>query len=203
MNILCLKLFPDPMCLFKRIITAVDYLKPGEAGNSEAKAIDLNIDFTELFPAKHFDCCFSLDVIEHLNSPEEFLKKVFTIMKPHGRLYISTANVAYFPVRFSLLLGQFNYGQRGILDMTHKRLFSVNNFKKMIVQYGYKIEVVRGFAPPVTDMVNNSWLFKMIESIHAFFSRLLPNFFAFNFLVIATRLESVDDILAKTLTPKR
>ena len=48
---------------------------------------------------------------------------------PHQKLIISTPNIANIFIRLSLLIGNFNYGQRGILDKTHTRLFTLNSFK--------------------------------------------------------------------------
>jgi 2-polyprenyl-3-methyl-5-hydroxy-6-metoxy-1,4-benzoquinol methylase len=46
-------------------------------------------------------------VIEHLDRPEAFLEQAFTLLKPGGTFYVSTANVGYVLVRMSLLAGQF------------------------------------------------------------------------------------------------
>lgn len=180
---------------------AVDIFLPTLAGDSKAMAVNLNDSFADLFPQRHFNCCFALDVIEHLDEPERFLTEVFNILKPDSKLLISTANIAYLPMRFSLALGQFNYGKRGILDKTHKRLFTVRTLKKLLNSYGFKIEKTVGFAPPLTDLISDSKTVKLIEKIHAFFSRQCPSFFSYNFLVVAICTDSVDDIFKKTVRP--
>ena len=65
-----------------------------------------------------------LDVIEHLMSPETFLDRLRESMKSCTRtkVIVTTPNVGFIVIRLMLLLGQFNYGKRGILDLTHKRL---------------------------------------------------------------------------------
>jgi glycosyltransferase involved in cell wall biosynthesis len=178
---------------------AVDYAKPDLAGQSISRALDLNTKFSQTLAQKKFDSCVALDVIEHLDRPEDFLSEVFNILKLHGKLYISTANICYLAIRLSLLLGQFNYGKRGILDMTHKRLFSVSAFCRLLRQYNFRIEKVRGFPPPIADLVSNRPLFRFGEKIHGFLSRLMPNLFAYNFLVVATRMDGISDIFEMTL----
>jgi glycosyltransferase involved in cell wall biosynthesis len=180
---------------------AVDIFKPELAGDSNAMALDLNNSFSEVLPQRYFDCCIALDVIEHLDSPEKFLGDTFNILKNGGKLYISTANIAYLPMRAMLALGQFNYGKRGILDMTHKRLFNIGNFKRLLTSCGFKIERVVGFAPPLTDLISNSKTMQLAEKAHTFLSRLYPSLFSYNFLVVATRTDSVDDIFKKTISP--
>jgi glycosyltransferase involved in cell wall biosynthesis len=178
---------------------AVDHFLPDLAGASVTRAIDLNTKFSQSFPAKSFDSCIALDVIEHLDEPESFLIEAFNLLKVNAKLYLSTANICYLPLRFSVLFGQFNYGKRGILDRTHKRLFSVASFKKTITQYGFKIDSVRGFAPPLTDLISNRWWMRGLERIHAFLSRHFPNLFAYNFLVVATRMDGISDIFEMTV----
>jgi glycosyltransferase involved in cell wall biosynthesis len=178
---------------------AVDIFTPGLAGNSKALALDLDNSFSNILPQRHFDCCLALDVIEHLNNPEQFLVDTFNILKVGAKLYISTANIAYLPMRFLLGIGQFNYGKRGILDKTHKRLFNVITLKRLLRSYGFKIDNIIGFGPPLTDLLSNSKIMRLIEKVHAFLSRLYPPLFAYNFLVIATRIDSISDIFERTI----
>jgi 2-polyprenyl-3-methyl-5-hydroxy-6-metoxy-1,4-benzoquinol methylase len=177
---------------------AVDQMYPGLAGDSIPIRLDLNTEFSGVLGKENFDCCISLDVIEHLNEPEYFLREIHNILKENGKLYISTANICYLPVRISLLLGQFNYGKRGILDKTHKRLFSVRGLKKLLMQNGFRVETVAGFAPPLSDLVSDNRLMKVLEKIHSSFARLYPKMFAYNFLVVATRMDDLSAIFDRT-----
>ena len=178
---------------------AIDIFPPDLAGSSRTMALDLNSAFSEKLGREHYDCCIALDVIEHMNDPDDFLKEVFRILKAGGKLYVSTANVCYLPVRLSLLLGQFNYGKRGILDRTHKRLFSVRGLRKLLVQNGFKTEAVRGFGPPLTDLISKRWVVRCIERAHAFLSRLHPKMFAYNFLYVVRRQDDLSDIFERTV----
>lgn len=177
---------------------AVDFHAPDMAGTSIVVAADLNQDFSKTMPGQQYDRCIALDVVEHMNEPEHFLTEAFNLMKAHGRIYISTANIGYLPIRISLLLGQFNYGKRGILDRTHKRLFSVGNFKSLLRQYGFHVEKVRGFAPPLSDLVSAHPIMKMLEKIHSLLSRFWPTLFGYNFLVVATRMDGIEELLQRT-----
>jgi glycosyltransferase involved in cell wall biosynthesis len=177
---------------------AVDQQAPDLAGKSEALALDLNGAFGIQIPRRKYELCIALDVIEHLNEPEHFLLEVFDLLKAKGKLFISTANICYLPMRLSMLLGQFNYGKRGILDRTHKRLFSVASFRALLAQYGYKVESVQGFPPPLTDLISSGIVMRLTERMHSFLSRNFPNLFAYNFLVIATRMDGIEDILKQT-----
>src|SRR5205823_1253884 len=137
-------------------VTSVDVERPSEAGEATALALDLEGDFDRELGRRRYDCVVALDVIEHLRRPEEGIRKIAEILKPGGILYASTGNVAYFVMRLSLLLGQFNYGKRGILDLTHTRLFTISSFTKLLVDGGFVVREVRGFGPPIRDMVGES-----------------------------------------------
>ena len=56
---------------------------------------------------------------------------------PNGEILISTGNVAFVVVRLMLLIGQFNYGKRGILDLTHHRLYTFGSFRRSLDQAGF------------------------------------------------------------------
>jgi glycosyltransferase involved in cell wall biosynthesis len=85
------------------------------------------------------DVVVMADVIEHLRSPEDFVEGLAEFCRTHDvrRLLVSTGNVAFAAQRAMLLLGQFNYGPRGILDMTHTRLFTQRTIQRLFRQAGF------------------------------------------------------------------
>jgi 2-polyprenyl-3-methyl-5-hydroxy-6-metoxy-1,4-benzoquinol methylase len=103
---------------------------------------DLPVDVSE------FDYVLLLDVIEHLRSPERFMERLAAAMAPHTKLVVSTGNVAFAVPRTLLLAGQFNYGKRGILDLTHTRLFTFATFRRLLDGAGFALLDVRGIQAP-------------------------------------------------------
>ena len=179
-------------------VTSVDREQPRDAGGAEALALDLDGDFDRTLGHARYDCVVALDVIEHLRRPEESVKKVAAILKPGGTLYASTGNIAFIVVRASLAVGQFNYGKRGILDLTHTRLFTIYSFKKLLVNAGFVIKEVKGFGPPIRDMVGESTVLRATDTSSGALARLWPRMFAFNFLVVAQKADDLDDIYERT-----
>ena len=179
-------------------VTSVDRERPSEAGAAEAIALDLDGDFDRELGAGRYDCVVALDVIEHLLRPEESARRIAALLKPGGILYASTGNIAYVVTRTSLTLGQFNYGKRGILDLTHTRLFTVYSFKKLLTNSGFVVKEVYGFGPPIRDMVGRSPLLNAADSTSAKLARVWPRMFAFNFLVVAQKADELDDIYERT-----
>jgi 2-polyprenyl-3-methyl-5-hydroxy-6-metoxy-1,4-benzoquinol methylase len=179
-------------------VTAIDVDLPDQAGAAEPVALNLNADFDSTLGQRRYDAVLALDVIEHLEQPEEAVRRIAAILKPGGRLYASTGNIAYFALRLSLLLGQFNYGKRGILDLTHRRLFTVYSFRKLLANSGFAMKEVRGFGPPIRDMVGQGPILRTADTSSAALARWWPQLFAFNFLVVAEKEEELDDIYART-----
>lgn len=184
-------------------VTAADVERPPDAGAAEAIALDLDSDFDRTLGRQRYDCVLVLDVLEHLKRPEEGVRKIAEIMKPRGTLYASTGNVAFHVMRLSLLLGQFNYGKRGILDLTHTRLFTIYSFKQLLVNGGFVVKEVHGFGPPIRDMVGANPALRAADTTSGVLARLWPRLFAFNFLIVAEKADELEDIYARTLALPR
>ena len=149
------------------------------------------------------DVVLALDVIEHLRRPEESLQEIRRAMKPGATLLASTGNVGYVLVRLMLALGFFNYGKKGILDLTHTRLFTKRSFCRTLEDEGFRVETVRGFGPPIRDMVGTSLLLRFLDSASSFLARVWPSLFGYQLLVEAQRLDGLDDILDSTVGPEK
>lgn len=183
-------------------VVAVDILRPDRSFPFPYLAVDLDRPFAEDVASEMGDAAdtvLALDVIEHLSRPEASLREIRGVMKPGGRLVASTGNVAFVLVRIMLALGQFNYGKKGILDLTHTRLFTVRSFCRTLEGEGFRVDSVRGFGPPIRDMIGRSFLLRSIDSVAAALARVWPSMFAYQILVEATRLDDIDSLLAGTL----
>jgi 2-polyprenyl-3-methyl-5-hydroxy-6-metoxy-1,4-benzoquinol methylase len=132
-----------------------------------------------------YDNVLILDVIEHFFDAEGFLLKLRNHMKQFRapKIMISTPNIGFFLIRLNLLFGQFNYADRGILDITHKRLFTMKTFKKLLSETGYEIESIRGVGVPFQTLDKNN-LFKVFSRLSAIMARIYPSLFAFQFFAV-------------------
>jgi 2-polyprenyl-3-methyl-5-hydroxy-6-metoxy-1,4-benzoquinol methylase len=98
---------------------------------------------------QQFDRVLLQDVLEHLRFPENLLTDCRPLVRPSGLLLVSVPNVANITVRLSLLLGRFNYQQRGILDKTHVRFFTRKTARKLLVDNGYKVVREKSTVMPI------------------------------------------------------
>ena len=78
-----------------------------------------------------YDYIIFADVIEHLANPSAILLKTEKLLKKEGKILISTPNIAFASVRLSLLNGNFNYTDSGILERTHLRFFTQETLHKL------------------------------------------------------------------------
>ena len=141
----------------------------------------------------------ALDVVEHLERPERGLREIHSALASGGVLWASTGNVAFILVRLMLFAGWFNYGKRGILDLTHTRLFTLRSFRRTLEGEGFRVRRVRGFGPPIADLVGRSFLWRSVDRVASLLARVWPSMFAFQFLVEADRVDSVADLLERSL----
>lgn len=137
-----------------------------------------------------FDLVLMLDVIEHLNEPEQFLLKLReSYQSPRGAVpgpppvILSTPNVAFVTVRLNLLLGKFPYAERGILDVTHRRLFTRASLLRMLEDCGYEIEKVLPVPIPF-DAVFGGRLGPPLTRLSRLLCAVWPRLFAFQFMVL-------------------
>lgn len=137
-----------------------------------------------------FDLVLLLDVIEHLSEPERFLLKLRESYKsPRDTttgpppVILSTPNVAFVTVRLNLLLGKFTYAERGILDITHRRLFTRGSLVRMLEDCGYQIEKVLPVPVPF-DAVFGGRLGPPFTRLSRILCAVWPRLFAFQFMVL-------------------
>ena len=138
---------------------------------------DLETMDLPLEPAS-FDVVLCGDVIEHLRDPGAALARLRPLLRPGGRLVVSTPNIANWAMRLSLLAGRWRYTDRGFLDRTHTHLFTRRTLVETIERAGYRVERV-DFSVPVPG--DNDLLDLVGWSI----GRLRPTLFAYQWVVIA------------------
>ncbi len=103
---------------------------------------------------------------------------------PNLTLLISTPNVAFFVVRLMLLAGQFNYGKRGILDLTHTRLFTFRTFRRLFEQSGYEVLRLRGVPAPFPLALGDTWIARLLLGTQKLLIGISRSLFAFQIFAI-------------------
>jgi hypothetical protein len=162
---------------------------------------DLEHDPLPVAPSD-YDAVLMLDVIEHFSNPEEFLLRFRNLDDgdPASRplVLLSTPNVAFATVRLNLALGRFPYAERGILDITHKRLFNRSALLRMLGDCGFDVLRCHPVAVPFETVVGGRCGI-VLGWLSAVAARLWPTLFAFQFLVEARPRPGVKQVLANAL----
>nr|CAA6814698.1 MAG: Methyltransferase domain-containing protein [uncultured Thiotrichaceae bacterium] len=89
-----------------------------------------------------FDVITLVDVIEHLQHPEDLLERLKPLMMEESTILLSVPNVAHASVRLELLTGDFRYEEAGILDSTHLKFFTLKSLKSMLARCGFVINAI-------------------------------------------------------------
>jgi len=186
-------------------ITGVD-LYPLSGDPGLVRFIQCDLDESG-FPldAGAFDYILMLDVIEHLHSPERFLDSLRGSRAGHAdvKLIVSTGNIGFIVTRLGLLFGWFNYGPRGILDLTHTRLFTFATARKLFEQSGYRIEEVRGVPAPFPLVFGDGLLARLTIAINKGLIRIAKSLFSYQIFMVCTPLPSLEWLLARAYATRR
>jgi len=150
-------------------------------------------------PIQDYDYYLMLDVIEHLKDPETFLDGLRARLDDSPRtLIITTPNIAFIVPRLMLLFGQFNYGQAGILDRTHTRLFTFRTLRRLLRDSGFQIQVMKGIPAPIPKAIGDSRLSRIMLWLNQALIHVSPGLFSYQIFVSATVTPDVTTVLAST-----
>lgn len=125
-------------------VTGIDMVESPKnlAAMRQYEQCDLSQGLEPVIPKigdSRFDKILLMDVIEHLPDPEKVLRECRDLLSPQGQVLISLPNIANITVRLGLLLGRFDYTDRGILDKTHLRFFTRKTARRMIEKCGFEV----------------------------------------------------------------
>ncbi len=137
---------------------------------------------------RDFDLLVCCDVLEHMADPEAQLMRLVNNQGPQAKFIVSVPNVAHLWVRLNLLVGRFQYSDRGILDRTHLRFFTRRAFLAMIESAGLSPLWVRATPVPLEllhPFFLDSALGRMISSIQQGSVAVLPRVLGYQFVCLA------------------
>jgi SAM-dependent methyltransferase len=74
------------------------------------------------FPDAHFDHVFSIEGVEHFDSPFTFVSELCRVLKPGGRLFITTPNTFSVDARLKYLMSGYFPRFRPLMQEPHRLL---------------------------------------------------------------------------------
>ena len=178
-------------------VIGVDQFRPNDTSAfEEFHVTDLNAN---PFPRSLDDVqvIFILDVIEHLSSPEKFCDELRRRAQSNlaVKIIISTGNIGFAVTRLMLFLGQFNYSKRGILDLTHTRLFTFSSLRRLLTEQGFVIETEQGIPAPVPLVVKSPRWQKFAMGLQGLLIKLSRGLFSYQIFMVVRPLPTIEKLM--------
>jgi SAM-dependent methyltransferase len=96
-------------------------------------------DITELLHGRSFDTIICAELVEHLEDPYDFLRRIRTLLAPHGRLILTTPN----PLGFPVFLIELFRSRRFFYTHEHRYYFLPRWAVRLIEGSGYRMAEMR------------------------------------------------------------
>jgi glycosyltransferase involved in cell wall biosynthesis/cyclopropane fatty-acyl-phospholipid synthase-like methyltransferase len=131
-------------------VTGLDLVK--HEGIADRVDAFMEADLNAGLPAEHgtsYDVIVAGDVLEHVIDPERLLADLAGRLVAGGQLLVSIPNFAHWYPRGRVLLGRFDYDQRGLLDHGHVRFFTRRSFERLVTKSGLRVVERRTVGSPV------------------------------------------------------
>ena len=179
-------------------VIGVDQFRPDDTSAfDEFHVTDLN---TNPFPRPLDDVqvILLLDIIEHLTSPEKFCDELRRRAQSNlaVKILISTGNIGFIVTRLMLFLGQFNYNKRGILDLTHTRLFTFSSLRRLLKEQGFVVEQELGIPAPAPLVVKNPFWQKLLMRLQGFLIKISRGLFSYQMFMVVRPLPTIEKLMA-------
>jgi 2-polyprenyl-3-methyl-5-hydroxy-6-metoxy-1,4-benzoquinol methylase len=134
-----------------------------------------------------FDAIVYGDVLEHLSDPRAALRALDRTLAPGGTVIVSVPNVAHLWMRLSLLIGRFDYADRGILDRTHLRFFTRRTLLALLREAGLTVGELAVTPVPLPLVVPERWHGASLRRLHEWSARAArgwPGGLAYQFVAV-------------------
>jgi 2-polyprenyl-3-methyl-5-hydroxy-6-metoxy-1,4-benzoquinol methylase len=163
---------------------------PAQAARAAARCEQaLTVDLERERPplARQYDAVIYGDVVEHLSDPLRVMQDLNQHLAPNAVIIVSVPNVAHLLVRLSLLVGRFQYADRGILDRTHLSFFTRRTFLEFLAAASLTVRELRVTPVPLPVVVPPRFHGAVLGALHrlsAGAARLWPGGLAYQFVAV-------------------
>ena len=160
-------------------------LDPAAAEEARAVCEKVHEGDLQIFDADELDGPYQLmlfgDTLEHVPDPASVLRRLRSQLADDGHLVVSIPNIANWTVRLQLLFGRFRYTDRGILDRTHLRFYTVATLPEMLADAGFSVVKLQASVP--VPGVTGEALARVAHRV----GNLRPGFFGYNLIATCTK----------------
>ncbi|XZG70793.1 glycosyltransferase [Chitinibacteraceae bacterium HSL-7] len=100
----------------------------------------------------------AIDVIEHLDDPVGFLTAIRRALRKPARLVLSVPNFSHFDVASKLLAGKWEETEAGILDYTHRHVYTETKLCHVATSAGWQENAQSDYALECTEQYENGFI---------------------------------------------
>lgn len=152
----------------------------------KAKVADLSLKIP--FKDNFFDLVISTEVLEHVNDPDIFLREIYRVLKPNGKLLLTTPNLSSWLNRVLFVLGIYPI----FLEASTEAKVGYGIFSKFfnskdlvghihVFNYGALIDTLKFHKYSIEKVVGNTKEFKapsakVITAIYYFIDKIMSKF---------------------------
>jgi len=155
-------------------VTAIDgskiKIQKAKKNNSAINIKYIHTIFEEYNPEMKFDFIVSTNVLEHVNNPIFFLKKIKMLLSAKGRVVMTVPNALGLHKRIGRAMGLIsNFYQLTTEDLKkgHKRIYDSMSLKNEFLSAGYQIKHIGGILlKPLSHKQMVSWDVRIIDALY-------------------------------------
>lgn len=176
-------------------VVGVDVAEPFlEACRSKGiECYSCNIEVDPFPEIGTFDVIVMTEFLEHLLDPLLALRRVRTLLRPSGRLVVSTINCAYIRYRSALVQGRLpDFGENTqmndpvrLYNLHDKSLFTIDTFLRTVDAAGFRVLT---FEPVMTDPAG-FWRLPVLRKLRTGLQRGVPTLFASDVIAVTQMVD--------------
>ncbi len=122
---------------------ASDLIEEARTAIAPATASFVLTRFEEFTPSERFDAVFLIHTLEHLDAPQDVLRRVATWLSPTGRFYVAVPNAYAASRQIAVAMGLISHPTAvtdGEYAHGHRRTYSRNALVDEMQRAGFKVE---------------------------------------------------------------
>lgn len=129
------KLGPSALCGVESSESAV---RLARSQGFDIRLADATADLVTLFEQHSFDLVISVEVIEHVYDPRGLLRQAHALLRPKGRLLLTTPYHGYFKNLLIAMLGKGDAHYNPLCDCGHIKFWSRKTLSAALEETGYQ-----------------------------------------------------------------
>ncbi len=169
-------LLSEPMCRLGATVTGIDASEKNiEIAKIHAKKNDLNIKYICAPPEKiqkeKFDVILNMEIVEHVENVDLFLKSSTNLLKKKGLMFVATINKTLKSYLFAIVGAEYILRWLPIGTHEWEKFINPNDLKNVLSKFDMKMVKTDGvkFNP-----ILNNWNLSMDTSIN-YISKFIKN----------------------------